>query len=308
MQGRSNQIGRSTIRPTFARWTRHLGALLIALLLAGAALAQELPEPPAAVPHGMLVLGTQGKVYLVHLAMRTHPAHQFQLIMEAEFLRGPDTVVANRLFLADEAGLDTSSPTEIYFLDRTHEDNDALHYTFVPSERFVLTEIPQGRRSTIPGHLVRGHFEGPAEDRTLLLGHVEVKINRILYFQDLREPLAGIPHPLSTGKLEFLLFGGDGEYFVEHRITLHGQKNGSDDNGFHQIFAVKAGTAELLNFDLTRRTALLEIDGAHATPVGRLPEEGGTFSAQLLELVQGVDTPLPLDLELEAEHYLEVLF
>jgi hypothetical protein len=280
---------------------------LVAVLLAGVALAQDLPEPPAAT-HGMLVLGTQGKVYLVHLAMRTHEPHQFQLIMEAEFSRGPDSVIADRHFVGDEADLDTSSPTEIYFRDRTHEDNDTLHYTFVPAERFVLTEIPQGKRVTIPGDLIRGHFELRETNPVLLMRDVEVKINNILYFQDLRESLTGIPHPLSTGKLEFLLFGGDGEYFAEHRITLHGQQNSSDDNGFHQVFQVESSTAELLNFDLTRRTIVLEIDGVHATPFGRLPQEGGRFSAQLLELIRGVDTSLPLMLDLEPEHYLEVLF
>ena len=306
MQGKNNQVICSSIWHTSPRWAHHLLVLLIAVLMTGSALAQELPEPPAAT-HGMLVLGTQDKVYLLHLAMRTHAPHQFQLIMEAEFTRGPDTVIADRFFIGDEANLDTVSPIELYFRDRTHEDNDTPHYTFLPAERFVLTEIPQGKRLTIPGHVFRGHFELRETNPRRLLRDVEVKINKILYFQDLRESLADIPHPLTESKLEFLLFGGDGEYFAEHRITFHGQKDNPDNNSFHQVFQVKASTAELLNFDLTRRTILLEIDGAHATPAGRLPQEGGQFSARLLELIQGEDTPLPLELELEPEHYLEVL-
>ena len=291
------------------RSCRRLVVLIGAVLLAGGVGAQNLPEPPAAL-HGMLAVGSQGKVYLLHLAMRTHAAHQFQLIMEVEFTRGPATAIADRLFVGEEVDLDAVSPADIYFRDRTHQDNGASHYTFVPADRdriFVLTEIPRGARTTILGHVVRGHFERPATNPTPLLTNVEANIVRILYFQDLREQLADAPHPLSLERLEYLLFGGDGEYFAEHRITLHGGADGAQDNAFHQVFEVTPGTAQALHFDVTRRTALLEIDAARVTPSGRLPVEGGRFSARLLGLVEGVDTPLPFELELEPEHYLEVL-
>jgi hypothetical protein len=47
--------------------------------------------------------------------------------------------------------------------------------------------------------------------------------------------------------------------------------------------------------------------GTHATSQGRLPQQGGTFSARLNGLIQGMDIPLPLQIELAPEHYLEVL-
>jgi hypothetical protein len=311
MTTRSKADERRTTPHATSRATRRvrkgIGVLVMIVVLAGGASAQNLPEPPAAI-HGMLVVGTQGRVYLLHLAMRTHPAHQFQLIMEAEFVRGPATALVDRRFVGDEVELDAVNPGDVYVRDRTHDDNEARHYTFVPADTFVLTEIPQGTRATVRGHLVRGHFELPATDPTPLLRDVEARIVRILYVHDLREDVADVPHPLSQGRLEYLLFGGDGEYFAEHRITLHAGADEGEDNAFHQVFELKPSTAQRLNFDVTRRTVLLDIDAGHATPAGRLPEAGGSFAAHLVGLVQDADTPLPLDLELEREHYLEVLF
>jgi hypothetical protein len=107
--------------------------------------------------------------------------------------------------------------------------------------------------------------------------------------------------------LDFLLFGAEGEYFVSHQITLHGETEAPNNNGFHQELLVGASTTDRLSFDVARRAVPLEIDGAHATPDGRLPKQGGTFSARLKGLVHGVEVPLPLHIEMEPEHYLEVL-
>jgi hypothetical protein len=38
-----------------------------------------------------------------------------------------------------------------------------------------------------------------------------------------------------------------------------------------------------------------------------LPQQGGTFAAHVNGLLQGMDTPLALLIELDPEHYLEVL-
>jgi hypothetical protein len=179
-------------------------------------------------------------------------------------------------------------------------------YTFVPAEEFALTEIPQGKRVSIPGHIVRGHFER-APGSPVVLRDIEARINHILYFQDLRQPIAGTSHPLQVGKLGFLLFGANGEYFMSHQVTLHGHQGAPDDNGFHQEFPIKSSTAALLDFHVVRSAVSLEIDAAHATSEGRLPQQGGTFAAHVNGLLQGMDTPLALLIELDPEHYLEVL-
>jgi hypothetical protein len=283
-----------------------LWVLMIAILTIGhATWAQELPDPPAGM-HGMLVLGTKEKIYLQHLAMRTHAAHRFQLIIEVEFVRGPQSAIEDRAFVGQEMNFETASATQIYFHDRNHKNNHTPLYTFVPAQQFALTEIPQGKRVSIQGRVVRGHFERDA-GAPVVLRDIEVKINHILCFQDLRQPIAGTPHPLQVGKLGFLLFGANGEYFMSHQVTLHGRQGAPDDNGFHQEFPIKASTAGLLNFDVARSAVSLEIDAVHATSEGRLPQQGGTFAARLNGLIQGMDTPLALQIELDPEHYLEVL-
>jgi len=251
--------------------------------------------------HGMLVLGTRGKIYMLHLAMRGMGPHQIQLILETDLQAASQTMVHDREFVGDQVSLDSMGAAQVYFEDRNHPDNGVRLYTFRPGEGFSLTEILDGRRSTFRGDVVRGHFEREAGSAPTLLMDVVVKVERIVYAQVLGAPAPGTPHPLEQGKLAYLLFGAHGEYFVDHQITLHGQEGQPGDNAFHQVFQVGESTAG------TRRALSVVIDSAQATSIGRLPKAGGTFSAQLKGLVEGLDGSLPLELALEPQHYLEVL-
>jgi hypothetical protein len=257
--------------------------------------------------HGMLVLGTRGKIYMLHLAMRGMGPHQIQLILEADLQAGAHTMVHDRQFVGDQVSLADTGAAQVYFEDRNHPDNGVSLYTFRPGEGFSLSEILEGRRDAFRGDVVRGHFEREAGSAPTLLMDVVVKVARIVYAQVLGAPALGTPHPLQQGKLAYLLFGAHGEYFVDHQITLHGQEGQPGDNAFHQVFQVGEPTARALNFEGTRQVLSVEIDSAQATPLGRLPQAGGTFSAQLKGLVEGVDSALPLELALEPQHYLEVL-
>lgn len=168
----------------------------------------------------------------------------------------------------------------------------------------MLTEIPKGQRLTFRGNFIRGHFERDASP-SRILEDVIVKVNRILYFQDLRLFDSTTTHPLEEGKLQFLLFGANGQYFIAHKITLHGEKGKPDDNGFHQVFPVGPGSAQHLNFDLIRQTALVEFDAGNETTQGRLPKSGGNFTSVIKNLIKGADTPFFI--EIGPEHYLEEL-
>ena len=253
--------------------------------------------------HGMLVLGNKNGIYLLHLAMRSHSTHQIQLILKIDLEAGPTTRIGDHSFVGDDIDLDNTSSNQVYFLDRSHPANNVPVYTFRPGERFPLIEVVTGDRTSFRGDFVRGHFERQANAPDILTD-VTVRVKEILYAQQLQSPAQNVPHPLDSGRLEFLLFGARDEYFISHKITLDSEPT---DNGFHQVFGVQERTAERLNFDLTRKVALVEIDGTHASLKGRLPEIGGKFPCQLKELVQGIEVPLPLELEIQPEHYLEVL-
>lgn len=268
--------------------------------------AEELTGPQFIAGHGMLVLGNKNNIYLLHLAMRTFPAHQFQLILKVDLEAGPTTRIGDRSFVGEEISLDSTDANQVYFLDRNHTDNKVSIYTLRPRERFPLIEVIAGDRTSFRGDFVRGHFELD-ENPPNILTDVTVRVKDILYAQHLKKPAFTVPHPLDTGKLEFLLFGGGDEYFISHKITLHGEKKKPNNNGFHQVFVINKNTANRLKVDLTRRAALIEIDDDHASEVGRLPETGGKFPCQLKQLEPCMEISLPLDMDVLPEHYLEVL-
>ena len=282
---------------------RCLSIIIVFLMLSVPALSQDLPDPPPNW-HGMLVLGTKGKIYLLHLAMRNNTSHMFQLIMEVELAHSLRTRIGDQTFIGEAVDFDTATPKQIYFLDRNDTKNKTSVYTFEPTEPFVLTDIPQGQRLTFRGNFIRGHFERDASPPRIL-EDVIVKVNRILYFQNLRLFDSKTTHPLEEGKLQFLLFGANGQYFITHKITLHGEKGKPNDNGFHQVFPVGPGSAQQLNFDLIRQTALIEIDAGNATSQGRLPISGGNFTSVIRDLIKDADTPFSI--EIGPEHYLEEL-
>ena len=260
-------------------------------------------NPNMSAFHGMLVLGNQNEIYLLHLAMRRMPAHKFQLILKIELEAGPSTLISDTSFVGNDVDLENTSANQVYFLDRGHQDNDASVYSFQPGEDFPLMEIIEGDRIRFRGDFVRGHFERES-DAPDILTDVTVRVKEILYAQPLQAPGPDDPHPLDSGRLEFLLFGSRDEYFISHKITLHDDPT---DNAFHQVFELQESTAQKLNFDLTRKVALVEINGTHAAANGRLPETGGSFPCSLNELIQNCEVPLPFELEVHPEHYLEVL-
>jgi len=257
--------------------------------------------------HGMLVLGSKNNIYLLHLAMRNHHAHRFQLILKVDLEAGPTTQIGDRSFVGNEISLDSTGANQVYFMDRNHPDNKVSTYTLRPGEAFPLIEIIAGDRTRFQGDFVRGHMEGPEGSMRDILTNVTVRVKEILYAQHLQKPGLDVPHPLDTGKLEFLLFGAGDEYFISHKITLHGENKKPNNNGFHQVFVIEKSTAERLNVDLTGRTALIEIDGDHASVAGRLPVSGGKFPCRLRQLAPCIEISLPLDMEVLPEHYLEVL-
>ena len=178
----------------------------------------------------------------------------FQLILEVNLAHSLRTRVGDRTFIGDAVDFNTATPKQIYFLDRNDTKNKTSVYTFEPTEPFVLNEIPKGKRLSFRGNIVRGHFERDAAPPRIL-EDVIVNVNQIIYFQDLRLFDSKTTHPLEEGKLQFLLFGANDQYFITHKITLHGEKGIPDNNGFHQVFLVEAGSAQHLNFDLIRQTA-----------------------------------------------------
>ena len=289
------------MRPTFRKGLPYLLISFFALLAAGVPAAAESPPDPPSGFHGMLVLGTQDDVYLVHLAMRTNPQHTFQLILRVDFTRGDGTRVGDSRFLDEAQDPETADPNRIYFLDRNHPENDVDVYTFDPGEGFVLTQIPRGERRSFRGDVVRGHFErdvGPP----VLLRDVVVSVRDVVFFQDLRELDPSTPHPLTAGKREFLLFGSGEELFLTHRITLHGRQGRPDDNGFHQVLPVRAVTAEGL--DLSTRAAAVEV-AFTARDFELYPVDGGEFQVEVTGLE--ADESPRLALEVGLEHYFENL-
>lgn len=273
----------------------------LVLVLIGTPLAAEDGDPPAGF-HGMLMLGTQGEIYLLHLAMRNAPEHMFQLVMKVELEGSAKTRIGDRTFVGETPELATVGPDQIYFLDRNNPKNGVDVYTFAPTEAFVLSEIADGRRLTFRGDVVRGHFEHKKEGPTAILLDVIVRVRDVVFFQDLRELDANAPSPFAGGQLDFLLFGAGGEHFVTKRITLAGEPGKPDNDAFHQVFPVAAGSERRLVVDASSRAVAVEIEGAEST---LLPEEGGVFPARLVGLLE--DAPLPLNLELGPEHYREEL-
>jgi hypothetical protein len=224
--------------------------------------------------------------------------------MEVELAHSLRTRIGDRTFIGEAVDFDTATPKQIYFLDRNDTKNKTSVYTFEPTEPFVLTDIPQGQRLTFRGNFIRGHFERDASPPRIL-EDVIVKVNRILYFQDLRLFDSTTTHPLEEGKLQYLLFGANDQYFITHKITLHGEKGKPNNNGFHQVFPVGIGSARHLNFDLIRQTALIEIDASNATSQGLLEKSGGNFVSVIKNLIKDAD--IPFDIKIGPEHYLEEL-
>lgn len=144
-------------------------------------------ERPAV--HGMVVLGDR-RIYLSHLPLFRAP-HDYQAILEASF--GGEAGKAAAAYRADRA-----------------TTGEHL-YTFEP-ERFVLQELVAGTepRRSFRGTLYRGHFERGGEP---IARDVAVEVARVVHFRKL-DP--GLSRP---ARLTYLLFGGEHEAFLAHRVV-----------------------------------------------------------------------------------------
>lgn len=250
--------------------------------------------------HGMVVLGTRD-VYVTHLAMRMRP-HNFQVIARVHFETTPDTQVSGAA-LSDPG---TKDPTDIYRQDRLHPDNPAGIYTLRP-DPFELSDLVSGELTSFSALLVRGHFERPQTDPMGLIGSVKVVVDQLVYAQELTPPAPGEPSPRDSGVVPHLLFGSGDEFFVAHRISLHGHAGMPTDSGYHQIFPVTAEAATRLRFE--RRDGVVEIATSvdELAVTGRLPDTGGPVAFDVSELVGADEGAIVTKLELAPEHYLETL-
>jgi len=153
---------------------------LIAMLLVS---ATGYADPPAT--HGMLLFGDK-VTYASHLPM-FHTPHDYQLIMKLSMR------VASRV---DTLG----------FYEQAKLDGITL-FTLAP-QVMDLTEVISGTKTSFLAHLFSGHFERGGEN----LGLISVEVEKIIYSKKL-------DGDQNSGKFhEYLLFGGDGEYFAAHLI------------------------------------------------------------------------------------------
>lgn len=146
--------------------------------------------------HGMLLVG-EDTIYLSHLPMFTDPAHRFQVILEVTLEQ------------------DGQDPRAAYLSDR--QASGATLYTVQPdptvAKRFALRELiadDATQRRAFDVTLFRGHFErGGSEPILAASAHV----TRVVRFQQVDQ------RARPSADLEYLLFGGNGEYFLAHLIT-----------------------------------------------------------------------------------------
>jgi hypothetical protein len=218
--------------------------------------------------HGMLVAG-EATLYLSHLPMFTDPAHRFQVIMEATLTSpGEDLHAA-------------------YRADR--QASGATLYTIQPdpteAKLFALRELLPGssqQRQFFGATLFRGHFERPGNE-PILAGTVE--ITRIVRFERL-------DMDASTGeRLEYLLFGGNGEHFLAHIIT------GPPD--FDQVLTVQAVDLDI-PVDMLRQGLLLTVPDRENSIAHRL-HGGETVTVEATGIEPARDIPVVVGTELYFE-------
>jgi hypothetical protein len=154
--------------------------------------------------HGMLVLGSE-RVYISHLPMYM-AQHRYQGIWEVSFGEKGDRV---------------------YRAERARPENAKLYFTLEPKERFRLPELTEGRTSFL-ADVYRGHFEREDQEPERILQDVKVTIRRQVHWHPFRNS-----HE-RPGSLSYVLFGGEGELFLAHWISLA--------PNYDQIVSVKPST------------------------------------------------------------------
>ncbi|APE25634.1 MULTISPECIES: hypothetical protein [Streptomyces] len=135
--------------------------------------------------HDMVVLGTNSRVYLSHLAKFIAP-HDYQIILQAAL----------------------SSP--VYETNRHHYGTSAL-FTLRP-EPLSVAEL-RVQAAVTPEALPARLFFGRVGRDGGELGEVRASLLQTLYFQQF-DPLAS-----HSSELRYIFFGGGDEGFLAHRIT-----------------------------------------------------------------------------------------
>ena len=221
--------------------------------------------------HNMMIVGEQ-TIFLSHLPM-FHGAHRFQVIVEAGF---------------DEDG----TPLDRMYAEDRRKHPDVRMYTLVPREHFVLSRLfsndPETLLRSFPGRVFRGHFE---RDGTLLepLANVEAVVHRVVYAEEIGLEVG----PAGSDELDYILFGGEPELFLAHRIT--------QPPDFDQLLGVKLSGHEFTDDDFARGV-LITLRDRENSPARRL-RMGETVSAQ--GRVAGTDIVMTVEVEVTTEYYFE---
>jgi hypothetical protein len=211
------------------------------LFWARSTVAQPRPEDPEDT-HNMLLIGEK-TVYLSHLPMFQDPKvkeimpHRYQAIFEVTFDQ------------QDKYVKDHQAPGAPKF------------YTLGPQELFVLSKLatpgPDAKTPrSFTAKVLRGHLEKPLPDgQGAILRNVQVRVTRAVHFRQF-DPTAKRPD-----RLEYLLFGKEGELFLAHLIVA--------PPDFDQVLSVKVKGREFTDEELAKGV-VLAFAGTTNTPAGRL--------------------------------------
>jgi hypothetical protein len=220
-------------------------------------------------PHNMMVVGQKG-VYLSHLPMFMSP-HNFQVILEAEFMQGGKSV------------------QDIYFKDRQSNPTVKM-YTLEPQDSFKLptlfTPMPPAR-SSFKARLIRGHLERGGTEVSGL-GRLEVKIKRVIYAEELDGTRT------KPDKLTYILFGRPEELFLAHLIA-------APPPDFDQIISVKVDGHKFTEQELKAGVRVVFLDRPN-TVAGRFKEKE---KSKAQGHVTGAHQFLQLNVEGLTEFYFE---
>ncbi|WP_067546106.1 hypothetical protein [Nocardia crassostreae] len=181
--------------------------------------------------HGMLVFGTVSTTYLSHLPMFMSP-HNFQVVLEVGLDdRSADALAADRE--RGFTGIHTSDPADFQMSELDPRDGGPV-------------------RKTVPGTLVRGHFERGGE---VIVRNAVATVRAVVHFADV-----ALDEPPSGRRLTYQCFGRAGELFLLHDIL--GRPN------FDQVLAIRLEPGTVTNpmgDPLPDDVALIGFD--HAVPV-----------------------------------------
>lgn len=211
--------------------------------------------------HGMALFGEK-TAYLYHLPMFMS-SHDYQAIFEVVLSKeGTDPLA---VYMQDRQGNPPGSPER--------PDPESKMYAFwpVPESDFILTDLitpanphdPQSPplRSSIKGHIFRGHFEG---------GHPHEKLGRVILENVVAHVRNAVvfrkfdPNPGEPPQLQYFLFGTPQELFLAHVVT------GPPD--FDQVLGVQVDTHPFTDDEL-RQSVLMTFPGREDSAEQKINEQ-----------------------------------